>query len=148
MVNDGKQVDEYRSAAARSNTVPGEFHVCGELPSIAAVRNFMLREVWDAKTEPFFVQMDDDFRAMRPMMVWRSRRVSNPEDVAAIFWESYISSNDAGAKVFGYGHKPSFQHRGPPTRRLPFGAGFGLSLVSAILPSSTMKSSILWKTWT
>ncbi len=115
VVNDGKQVDEYRAAAARVSIVPGEFHVCGELPSIAAVRNFMLREVWDPKAEPFFVQMDDDFWAMMPIMVWRSRRVSNPEDVAAIFWESYISSNDAGAKVFGYGHKPSPQHRNAHT---------------------------------
>ena len=113
VVNDAEQVDQYRAAAARANTDPPEFHVCGELPSIAAVRNFMLREVWDSATEPFFVQMDDDFLAMQPMMHWRTAFVRKPDDLAAIFWESYIASNDAGAKVFGYAHKPDPKTRNP-----------------------------------
>ena len=113
VVNGGEQVEQYREAAERANIAPGQFHVCGELPSIAAVRNFMLHEVWDSSTEPFFIQMDDDFLAMMPMMHWRTSYVTNPEDITAIFWESYIASNDAGARVFGYAHKADPKTRNP-----------------------------------
>ena len=113
VVNDAEQVDQYREAAAKANVVPGNFHVCGELPSIAAVRNFMLQEVWDSANEPFFVQMDDDFLAMLPMMHWRTSFVSDPRDVLVIFWETYIAASDAGAHVFGYAHKPDPKTRNP-----------------------------------
>ena len=112
VVNDDAQVDEYREAAARANITPGEFVVCGPQPSIAAVRNFIVREVWDA-SEPFVIQMDDDFYGFQPTMHWRTSLVANPVDVAAVFWESYISSNDAGAHVFGYAHKADPKTRNP-----------------------------------
>ena len=60
VVNDDAQVDEYREAAAKANITPGEFVVCGPQPSIAAVRNFIVREVWDA-SEPF---VDTDGRRL------------------------------------------------------------------------------------
>ena len=111
VVNDDAQVDQYRAAAARANVTSGTFHVCGEQPSIAAVRNFIIRQVWDPSREPFVIQVDDDLRAMTPTMRWRDVRLTDPTDIAAIFWESYISSSDAGAHVFGYGHNPAPQKR-------------------------------------
>ena len=114
VVPDEDHVDEYRRAASHANITPGKFHVCGEHPSIAAKRDYILKEIWDP-SEPFVFQVDDDFRAMRPTMHWRTVLVTNPEDIAAIFWETYISSSDAGSHVFGFAHKPDPKIRHAPT---------------------------------
>ena len=124
VVNDAEQVDQYREAAAKANVVPGNFHVCGELPSIAAVRNFMLQEVWDSATEPFFVQMDDDFLAMLPMMHWRTSFVSDPRDVLAIFWETYIAASDRAPTSSATPTSPTPRPGTLPTRSV-CEAGYG-----------------------
>ena len=161
VVNDGHHVDEYRSVAKEAGIVPGPFHVCGDLPSIAAVRNFILSELWDTRSEPFLFQMDDDLRSMLPLMHWRTERIVDPKDITAIFWESYVSSNDAGAGMFGYAHKPSFQHRTAHNLIILRGwlrAGFGISDPSLafddqmyvmedvdICLASQTKSRIIWQ---
>ena len=133
VVNDASQVDKYRAAADKANVTPGTFVECGNLPSIATVRNFILREVWNPATEPFHVQLDDDLLGMIPVMQWKTAMVSDPQDIVAIFWESYISCNDSGAKIFGYAQKPGPQFR---YSRNPIALRGWLRAISGILDPS------------
>ena len=98
VVDNQREYDSYVNAG-----VPEERLVSmrGECRNISQVRQWILDNLW-SEDEPFIMQVDDDFVGMIPMMKWKAEVISNPADVAAIFWESYISASDIGAGVFGY----------------------------------------------
>ena len=110
ILNDSEQEDAYERTFEAAGVRPRSISLCGALPSIAAVRQWM-NDNLDRPEDPFLMHIDDDFKGMKPMMRFDSVDIKDPHDIVAIFWESYISASDAGAGIFGWAHKPSPQHR-------------------------------------
>ena len=89
--------DAYEAAG-----VPAEnLVVCGPYVTISEKRQWILDNLWD-KDEPFIVQIDDDFHGLVPMMRWQSVLITDPMDIAAVLWETFISANDSDCGMFGY----------------------------------------------
>ena len=97
VVISGEEADAYIAAGMPKENVV----VCGPYPNIATKRQWILDNLWE-KDEPCIVQVDDDFLGLKPTMTWRSKLYEEPDDLAAIFWESSVSAIDAGAGIFGY----------------------------------------------
>jgi len=110
VVRDEVVVDSYREAARKAGVTPGPFHVTGQLPNISSIRQWILDNLYD-EDEPFIFVSDDDLLYFRPMMVWRTVKVADPEDILAIIQSGYNAAVDAGAGIFG------FSNNGSPMRR-------------------------------
>ena len=74
----------------------------GFLPSLAAIFDYILREIWDPETEPFVMIVEDDFVGMLPMMRATKAMMTDPQDIIALFWETYWTAEEMGAHVFGF----------------------------------------------
>ena len=128
--------------------------------NISTIRQWILDTFWD-DDEPFIMQVDDDFKGLKPLMRWSTAVISRPTDIVAVFWESYISAADAGAGIFGYAHVPDPQLRfsripvtlrtwlraqmGILDRSLKYDPGFYVAEDIDICLASICKNRILWR---
>ena len=110
VVRDESVEAAYREAAEKAGVTPGPFHITGRLPNISSIRQWILDNLYD-DDEPFIFVTDDDFAYVRPMMAWRTVRITDVEDILAIIQEGYNSAMDAGAGIFGWSNNGSPQRR-------------------------------------
>ena len=96
--------EEERDAYCKAGVPDSNLVICDPYLTVSAKRQWILDNLWD-DSEPFIMQVDDDFIGFWPKMRWRRQMITAPDDLIAAFWESYISAADLGTGMFGYGRQ-------------------------------------------
>ena len=103
VVRDEETAARYQAAIEKAGCGhPLAYVVSGYQGVLANIRQWVQDNVWDTGAEPCVWHMDDDFYGMVPLMRMTREVVTAPYDLAALFWETYLTAAEMGAHLFGY----------------------------------------------